>query len=281
MKIGVNLMLFGDVIDVSVQRQFTRIKELGYDGVEVPVFAPGKVDCQGIAKAASDAGLEVTCSAALPPNSRFYGDDEAAIEAAIDYLVQGIEAVACMGAKVWVGPFYKGVGDHDLSIPLAEQRVQAAETMRPFMKIAEAVGVVLGIEPLNRFETNFMNTAEQGIAFCQELDSPSASLLLDTFHMHIEEKSSPDAILAAQKQGKLAHFHCSENDRGIPGSGQVHWPEVAQAIKASGYDGWLVLETFNQDNLAIRKAAACWRSFYPTAEEYLQQGLAFVKKTFK
>ncbi len=280
MKIGINLMLFGDVIDASVQRQFKRIKELGFDGVEVPVFVPGHVDTQGIAKAAADAGVEVTCSGALPPNSRFYGDDKTAIQKASDYLKAGVETVTALGAKIWVGPFYKAVGDHDLSIPLVDQRVQAAEAMRPLMKVAEAAGVVLGIEPLNRFETNFLNTAEQGISFCRELDSPSASLLLDTFHMHIEEKSSPGAILAAQRAGKLAHFHCSENDRGIPGSGQVRWPEVAAAIKQSGYERWLVLETFNQDNLAIQKAAACWRPFYPSEEEYLQQGLAFVKKTF-
>jgi D-psicose/D-tagatose/L-ribulose 3-epimerase len=280
MKYGINLMLFGDKIEKDIQKMFPKIKDFGFDGVEIPIFVPSSIDCKGIADSAADAGLEITCSAALPVCSRFYGKDSTAVKAAADYIQEGIKTLTELGAKVWVGPFYKVVGDHDLSISLDQQREQSIQAMKPLMKMAEDAGIVLGIEPLNRFETNLINTVDQGIEFCHGLDSPAASLLLDTFHMNIEEKSLTEAILKAHENNKLAHFHCSENDRGIPGSGQVRWAEATSAIKESGYDKWMVLETFNQDNQAIKKAACCWRPFYPSADTYMQQGLDFVKKTF-
>jgi D-psicose/D-tagatose/L-ribulose 3-epimerase len=278
MKYGFNLMLFGDVIGSKIQALFPGFKQLGFDGIEVPVFEPGKVDVRGIGEAARQAGLELTCSGALPPGTRFYQGTARAQAGAIKYISDGIKVVAGLGAKVWVGPLYKAVGDFDESIPLEQQRAETAAALKPLLKEAQEAGVVLGFEPINRFETNLINTVAQGIDFCRQLDSPNAALLLDTFHLHIEEKDSASAVAAGAEV--FAHFHCSENDRGIPGTGQVHWREIAEAVKRTGYDQWAVLETFNQDNQAIKAAASCWRPFYPNEDEFLRQGLAFIRKLF-
>jgi D-psicose/D-tagatose/L-ribulose 3-epimerase len=279
MKFGVNLLLFGDSVTPAIRKRFRQVKDMGFDGVEVPIFNPGAVDAEGIRASAEACGLAITTSGALPPGTRFYGKAAAPRKAAERYTRDSIRVVAELGASVICGPLYKAVGDADLSLPLDRQRRETAKAMRPLAAEAEAAGVVFAFEALNRFETNFLNTVEQGIAFCRALKSPAAGLLLDTFHMHIEEKDTAAAIRAAARAGVLAHFHASENDRGIAGSGQVRWPEVAGALRAARYNEWVVLESFNQANEAIKTAVSCWRPFYPSEKEFLRKGLGFVKKT--
>lgn len=280
MNFGVNLLLFSDVIDRKVQRRFGRIREIGFDGVEVPIFDPGSVDVDGIRRAAERCGLAITTSGALPPGTRLYGKSVRARKSAARYVRDAIRVVAELGAPLICGPLYKAVGDFDESESPATQRWQTARAMAPLAKVAEAAGVMLAFEPLNRFETNFMNTVAQGVEFCRRVESPAGGLLLDTFHMHIEEKDTPAAIRSARRAGVLAHFHASENDRGTAGSGQVNWSGATEALARARYDGWVVLETFSQSNQTIRKAVSCWRPFYDSVEEFLTRGLRFARKRF-
>ena len=279
MKLGVNLLLFGDSPTPAVLRRFPALREMGFDGVEVPIFQPDTLDTDRVRSAAERAGLALSTSGALPPGTRFYGSDRKARAAAAKYLKSTIRAAAALGSDVLCGPLYKAVGDCDQSLPLARQRRENAQALREeILPLAEELGVTLAFEPLNRFETNLLNTADQGIAFCAAAKSPRAGLLLDTFHMHIEEKDTPAAIRAADRAGVLAHFHAAENDRGVAGSGQVHWDAVFKALRAVKYDGWVLLESFNQDNQAIKTAVSCWRPFFASEREFLKQGLAFVKR---
>jgi D-psicose/D-tagatose/L-ribulose 3-epimerase len=277
---GVNLLLLGDSVNAGILRQFSRIRTLGFDGVEVPVFAPETVNAKLIRAAAERYGLRLTVSGALPPGTRFYGRDRAVQRRAAAYVHACIRVAHELGAHVICGPLYKAVGDIDESIPLEQQRRATAAAFAPIARAAQDAGVVLAFEPINRFETNFMNTVDQGIAFCRSIGSPAAGLLLDTFHMHIEEKDSAAAIGRAAAAGVLAHFHASENDRGVAGSGQVHWSAVAAAVRRARYRGWVVLESFAQTNQAIRTAVSCWRPFYPSATIFLREGLRFARQTF-
>jgi D-psicose/D-tagatose/L-ribulose 3-epimerase len=282
MKLGINLLLFGDAPTPAVLQRFKLLREMGFDGVEVPIFQPDKLDTDRVRRAAERAGLALSTSGALPPGTRFYGPDRAARAAAAAYLKSTIRAAAALGSDVLCGPLYKAVGDTDQSLPLEKQRRETAQALRDsVLPLAEELGVTLAFEPLNRFETNLMNTVEQGIAFCSATKSPRAGLLLDTFHMHIEEKDSAIAIRAAAKAGVLSHFHAAENDRGIAGSGQVHWEAAFRALRAAKYDGWVLLESFNQQNQAIKTAVSCWRPFFPSEREFLKQGLAFVKRMLR
>lgn len=278
MRYGVNLLLFGDAPRPAVLRRFAMVRELGFDGVEVPVFDPGTLDADRVRAAAERAGLALTVSGALPPGTRFYGTDPKARAAAHRYVEATIRATAALGAKVLCGPLYKAVGDTDLSVPLARQRTETAKALRPLAALAESLGVTLAFETLNRFETNFLNTVEQGIAFCDAVGGPAAGLLLDTFHTHIEEKDSAAAVRAAASAGRLAHFHAAENDRGTAGSGQVRWETILPALRGTGYDGWAVLESFNQRNQAIKTAVSCWRPFFRSEDEFLSKGLQFVRR---
>jgi D-psicose/D-tagatose/L-ribulose 3-epimerase len=279
MKFGVNLLLFGDVVDRRMVAKFAMIRDLGFDGVEVPVFDPGAVDVDLIRRFAENNSLDLTTSGALPPDADFY-TTAARRKAARKYVRAAVQVAADLGASVLCGPLYKAVGDTDSSETLAVQRRETAKEFRPLADFAHAVGVTLAFEPLNRFETNFLNTTADAVRFAKSVKSPGAGLLLDTFHMHIEEKDTAAAIRQAGKAGMIAHFHAAENDRGTAGSGQVAWEVSAKALRGARYNKWVMLETFSQSNQAIRKAVSCWRPFYKSVNEFLTHGLPFVRKTF-
>ncbi|MFO7957615.1 MAG: sugar phosphate isomerase/epimerase family protein [Candidatus Brocadiia bacterium] len=280
MLFGVNLMLFGDTVDENALERFALIREIGFDGVEVPVFEPDAVDVGAIRSAARRHGLALTASGALPPGSRLCGDDAEARRAAENYLRHSIRVVAGLGATVFCGPFYKPVGQTDPDTPPEVQRAEVAAALRPLADEAHEQGVALAVEPLNRFETDLLNTVEDGVEFIRDVGSPGAGLLLDTFHMHIEEKDAAGAVRWAAETGTLAHFHASENDRGVPGTGQVRWGDISDALRDTDYDDWVVLETFNQGNQAIRRAVSCWRPFYENEEQFMREGLRFVRSRF-
>lgn len=277
MKFGVNLLLLNGLIGNEEIALFPLIKTLGFDVIEVPVFDPDAMNLRKIRDVAVDNGLAVSVSGALANGTRLYGEDRAFIKKAQSYLYTIIEAAVALGSPLICGPLFKCVGDMDQSLALEEQRLQVAKNLKPVAMKAEAAGVVLAYEPLNRFETNLINTVDQGIAFCEAQESTAAQLLLDTFHMHIEEKNTPDALIRAVDAGRLAHFHASESDRGVAGSGQVHWDEVGASLIKNGYDGMVVLESFSMKVEEIRTAVSCWRPFYDSPESFMRDGLQFVK----
>jgi len=279
MRFGVNLLLFGDAVDRRVTGKFGMLKEIGFDGVEVPVFDPDGVDVDLVRRQAERHGLAITASGSLPPGTCFYAG--ASKRKAAEKFLRSAIRVACeLGAPLLCGPLYKPVGDTDRSVPPATQRKETARALKPLAQEAHEAGIVLALEPLNRFETDFLNTTEDAIKFCRSVRSKGVALLLDTFHMHIEEKDSAAAVRQAGEAGFLAHFHASENDRGVAGSGQVRWEEVARALRDRRYNGWIVLESFNQSNQAIRRAVSCWRPFYRSARQFTAEGLDFVRTTF-
>ena len=141
---------------------------------------------------------------------------------------------------------------------------------------ASGVGVQLAFEPLNRFETFFLNTAADGVRLAQAVDSSAFGLLLDTFHMHIEEKSTPEAIRHAA--GHIVHFHASENDRGIAGTGQVAWAEVFAALDDAGYAGWVTVESFNAVIAELAGATCVWRPLAESPEMLARESLAYLRQ---
>jgi D-psicose/D-tagatose/L-ribulose 3-epimerase len=138
--------------------------------------------------------------------------------------------------------------------------------------------VWLGVEPLNRFETSFINLASQAIEVADRVDHPACGVMLDTFHMNIEERSIGDAIRAAGK--RMRHLHACENDRGAPGSGHVPWDEVAKACRDIGFNGPFVIESFTNKVKSIAKAAAIWRKFADSQDALAENGLGYLRQLF-
>jgi D-psicose/D-tagatose/L-ribulose 3-epimerase len=139
----------------------------------------------------------------------------------------------------------------------------------------DAAGIEIGIEPLNRFETYFLNTAADAARLCLEIDSPRIGILVDTFHANIEEKSIGAALRQAGPH--LKHLHVCENDRGIPGSGHVAWGEFFATVAALGYDRWMTIESFGFSLGELSTAAAVWRDLAPTPEAIAFEGVTFLR----
>jgi D-psicose/D-tagatose/L-ribulose 3-epimerase len=135
--------------------------------------------------------------------------------------------------------------------------------------------VTLCVEPLNRFETYFLNTQEDAALLIGEIGEPNVRVHYDTFHANIEEK---DPVKALKALGTRAgHVHVSESDRGIPGTGHVDWRGTLLALREIGYDGWLTIESFAQPEPQLAAAACIWRDMAPSGESLAREGLAFIK----
>jgi D-psicose/D-tagatose/L-ribulose 3-epimerase len=181
-------------------------------------------------------------------------------------------------ATALVGPLYAAVGRQWQATPDQRKRdlERCAKNLKQVAKYAEDKGITLAMEPLNRFETSFINLTEQALELVRMIDSPRVKLMMDTFHANIEEKSLGKAIEAAGSL--LVHMHANENDRGTPGTGHVAWTEIAAALKKVKFSGALVIESFSTEVKEIARAAAVWRPLAATPDILAKDGLAFLKK---
>jgi D-psicose/D-tagatose/L-ribulose 3-epimerase len=180
-----------------------------------------------------------------------------------------------IGAGIIVGPVYAEIGRKRFLS--AEERKdewnRAAESLRQLGDYAAKNGVIIALEPLNRFETDMINTAEQAVDMCDQVDSPSVKITLDTFHMNIEDKDMGAAIRASKKH--LVHMHTCANDRGVPGEDHIPWQEIREALRDIDYEGYAVIESFQPGQIA---AFACiWRDLAPDIEDIPKKGLSFLR----
>ncbi|MDX1523719.1 MAG: sugar phosphate isomerase/epimerase family protein [Anaerolineae bacterium] len=274
MKFGANTWIWFSLFTMDeLTTTAARMAEAGFDIIELPIEVENAFDYQRAAAIARDHGLAVSTAAAMSPDRDLIHPDESIRENGKAYLRHCIEAAQTLGATNLVGPMYSATGrtwqataDHrarDMDLLVAQLSELSA--------YAAGHGVVLCIEPLNRFETSFINLTSQAIELTDRVDSLSCKLLLDTFHMNIEEPSLGDAIRAAGP--RLGHLHACENDRGVPGSGHVPWSDVAAALKAVNYTGPVVIESFTAKVKSIARAAAIWRTLAPRQDAIAFEGL--------
>jgi D-psicose/D-tagatose/L-ribulose 3-epimerase len=277
MKFAVNALIWTTEFD---QRSFSllpRLRECGFDGFEVPVFLPAKVPAQEIRQALSENNLECTVCAILPAGMNPISDNPDIRRRTCQHLVDSIKVTADLGSTLMGGPVYSPVGHLPGRRRTSEEWQWAVECFQSLGETLQANGITLALEPLNRFETYFLNTAADAVKLCSEIGHSSIGVLLDTFHTNIEEK---DVAAAFLKTGNnLKHIHACENDRGIPGTGHVDFAGIAGALKKIGYDGWITIESFGYSHKELAAAAAIWRDLAPTPEAVAFHGLPFLKQT--
>jgi D-psicose/D-tagatose/L-ribulose 3-epimerase len=263
---------FGEVVP--------HIKKLGFDLVEVPIEGTSDLDYKKVAPMVKDLGLSVSVCAAMSPDRDLLHADASVRANGMDYVRHCIEAAQTLGATNVVGPLYSAVGRTWQATP--EERKKDIDLLvgelKELAEFAGDRGAVICVEPLNRFETSFLNLAEQAIEVVDRVDHPACGILLDTFHMNIEEHSIGAAIRLAGR--RLKHLHACENDRGAPGSGHIDFAEVAAACKAVGYTGPAVIESFTLAVKSIARAAAIWRPLAATQDGLAQDGLRHLRRVF-
>jgi D-psicose/D-tagatose/L-ribulose 3-epimerase len=278
MKFGVNTLIWSAEFDRSHLALLPRIKGWGFDGVEIPLFNLEGFPAADVRRGLDEIGLECTVCSILLPGLSLISDDEGVRRKSRAHMADLVKVSAAAGAKVIAGPLYSPVGYLPGRRRTADEWKWAIEGYQSLGDTLDDHGVNLAIEPLNRFETFFLNTAADASALAGQVDHPRIGVLFDTFHANIEEK---DVAAGFRTVGPhLKHVHTCENDRGIPGSGHVPWADTARALRDVEYDGWLTIESFGFALPIISAAAAIWRDIESSPELIASEGVKFLRRTF-
>jgi D-psicose/D-tagatose/L-ribulose 3-epimerase len=281
MKLGINAWVWTAPISTKSVALAKKAKKIGYDLLEIPVEDPAAFNADKVKAMLDEAGIGAVVCGAFGPSRDLTSDNPKYRKECLQYIRQTLPLCEKWGSKVIAGPAYSAVGKHRKVSPAQKKKEWdlAVKGLREAGKMAADYGVTLALEPLNRFETDLINTCAQAVQLCKDIGMKSVGIHLDTFHMNIEEKCVYSAVKLAGN--RLAHCHACENDRGAPGTGNVHWKEWAKALKEIKYDGAVVIESFTPDCTSIAAAAAIWRPLAKSQDTLAKEGYAFLKKLLK
>ncbi len=255
----------------SSRRAIESAAAANLDFIEIPLLDPEHFDAEG-AKGLLDANtIGASCSLGLPVDQSL-PDEPARAER---FLATVLEKVHRVGSPTLSGVIYGTLGSLPGRAPTAAELETVAGSLKKVAGVARSLGIRLGLEPVNRYETHLLNTTEQALNLMDMIDEPNVFLHLDTYHMNIEEKGFRAPIETAGP--RLQYIHLSESDRGTPGTGNVHWDDVFAGLSTIGYQGDLVMESFVAVNPAIARATCMWRKVAPSSEVLVREGLTFLK----
>ena len=276
MKIGVNTFIWSAACDRTVLELFPLIAKNGFDGVEVPLFRAQDFPAAELRRAAEANGLETNACSVLVDGLSLISDDAEIRRKTLSHLKALIKAAAEAAVGTIAGPLYSPVGFLPGRRKTEDEWKWAVDGYQALGETLNSHSVTLAIEPLNRFETFFLNTAADAAALAEQVNHPRVGILFDTFHANIEEKNIAAGFLKVGKH--LKHVHTCENDRGIPGSGHVEWNEVFGALRKLKYNGWLTIESFGFALGDLSAAAAIWRDIESTPDVIAFEGVRFLKR---
>jgi D-psicose/D-tagatose/L-ribulose 3-epimerase len=275
MRFGLNLLLWTDTLHDQVLPILDEIKQIGYDAVEIPIFELDVDKYAQWGKRLDNAGLARTGVTIRGGGDNPISADPAICRQGVENNKRALDCAQAAGCEAMVGPFHSAIGEFSGAGPTADEWKRGIESMRAVAEHAAQAGVMLGLESLNRFECYFLNTAADGARFCRDVNHPNCKMMYDTFHSHIEEKSTVEAIRSLKDC--LAHVHISENDRSTPGQGNVRWPETFDTLKEIGYDNLMVVEAFGLALDKIVAATKIWRRMYQSEHQLASEALKFMK----
>jgi len=275
-KLGMNMFLWSpDVTGPEHDATFELLREIGFDGVEIPILDGELGKYERLGRRLSDLGLAaLAVSARSGDDSPISGDPEVRARA-LAATNATVDTAAALGARIVCGPLQAPLGVLSGAGPTRDERSRSVEYLRAAAEHAATRDVTIAIEYLSRFEMYLVNCAEDAASLVREVDHPSCRLMYDTFHAHIEE-ADPCAALRSCAD-VLVHVHASENNRGTPGSGQVAWDATFDTLAEIGYGGWVVIEAFGDAVPEFAAATKVWRRTFTTEEQLARDGAAFLR----
>jgi D-psicose/D-tagatose/L-ribulose 3-epimerase len=279
LQFGINTFLWASAFGAEQFELLPSIREHGFDGVELPLLRPREFKSAAIRRALIENALGCTTCSVVPSGLSLISDEAAVRRKTISYVTECITCTAEAGGTLMVGPLYSPVGYLPGRRRNADEWKRAVEGYQELGPVLLEHGVHVALEPLNRFETYFLNTTADAVKLCAEIAHPNVGILWDTFHANIEEKNIAEALRLTGRF--LKHVHTCENDRGTPGTGHVDWKGVFAALRDLRYDGWLTIESFGFALGDIAAAASIWRDLAPTPEEIAWKGVEFLKASLK
>ncbi|MBG49609.1 MAG: sugar phosphate isomerase [Pseudozobellia sp.] len=280
-QFGVSTWLWQSPFTTESISLFPKIKALGYDLVEIPVEDPSLIDTKVVKQALADNGLLSTVCGVFGPTKDLTSDDKQLHDNCFNYVEKSFEICAELGVDFLAGPMYSAVGKARM---VSEEQKKAewhlaVTNLQKVCSIAKDYGQSIALEPLNRFESDLVNTAEDVVRLANDINEPNAKILLDGFHMTIEEKNIREAINTVGD--KLLHVQVSENHRGIPGTGLTSWNDFQLGLSDIGYKGAIVIESFTPEIKELAGAVCIWKNLAPSQDEFASEGIKFLKETFK
>ncbi len=275
MKYGMNLLLWTAEMHDGLLPVLESLREMGYQGVELPIFDLDVAKWEQWGKRLDELDLQRTAVTVRGEEDNPISPDASVRKAAVTNNCLALDCCQAVGAETLVGPYHSALGIFTGQGPTEDEWQRGVDAMQQMAEHAGKVGVMLGVEYLNRFETYLLNCAADTARFVQEVSHPHCQMMYDTFHANIEEKSPAAAIRTSAPH--LCHVHISENDRSTPGSGGVNWAANFDALHEVGYDGWLMIEAFGLALPELAAATKIWRKMYDSEDQLARDGLAFMK----
>ncbi|MFO1070817.1 MAG: sugar phosphate isomerase/epimerase [Geminicoccaceae bacterium] len=243
----------------------------GLQVLEIPVLAPESIDVPHAVALLKQHGIAPTTSLCLPP------EDAAPINpaGAERFLLRALETAHALGSNILGGVTYSALGWRSGSPPTDAEYANIVKALKPVARRAAELGMKVGLEPCNRYETHLLNTAEQSVRLLERIGEPNVTIHLDTYHMNIEEKGIGHGIKRAGRH--CAYIHLSESDRGVPGTGTIDWNDVFRAMAESGFQGDMVIEAFITLPPEIAAALSVWRPVARDKDEVLEVGVPYLR----
>ena len=281
MLIGASTWLWVSPLTTSAaETLIPHLARLGFSAVELPLEDPSLVDARRIGRLARDHNLKVSVCGAFGPGRDLTNANPAVRAATQDYIKTCLDFAAEAGAPMLCGPLYAEVGKRR-QLPATARRAEwnlAVEGVREACEAAAARNLRIAIEPLNRFETDLVHTAADAVRMAREVDHSAVGVMLDSFHMTIEEDYLEHAVRTAGSL--LLHMQVSENHRGIPGTGLTDWAALARGLRAIGYSGLVTIESFTPENRDLAAAVCIWKRRASDQDTFAREGLHFLRQLF-
>ena len=280
MQFGIHSLLFRETFVEKDLPLLDKCKSMGFDAVELLPFDPDHFPARKVKSAAADLGLTVNTGYGMPAEYNIISPDPAVRRRGVEFSKRLIDLSNEAGAEIFGGMVYCGWGYLTGRMRTEQEWNWGVENFRLMAEYAASTSkLVLAIEPVNRFESHFINTAGDAVKFIHAVGAPNVKVHLDTFHMIREEDNITQAVLEAGKH--IGYVHACENQRGIPGRGLMPWTEFFQGLRKVNYDGCITIESFDPDMEKIAKLCCIWRKLADSPEQLATEGLQFLKRKYQ
>ena len=277
LKFGVDSFIWAENFSEKDLWIIQKAKEMGFEVIDFAIANPFTFPLDKVKAELERVGIECVCTTTLTAETNPISPDAAVRANAVKAMKKCVDICNALGAPILGGVNYAAWGYITKRPRTGQEWDWGVACMREAAEYAKATGnVTICVECVNRFETFFLNIAEDAVKFCKDVGTGNVKVHLDCFHMIREEKSFSGAVKTCGKE-YLGYIHVNENDRGIPGTGLVPFREFFQAVAEVGYDGPLTIESFDPSFKELAGNCAIWRTFAPTGEALAEEGLANLK----
>lgn len=280
MKFGIHSLLFTETFLEKDLPRLDSFKAMGFDAVEIIPFDPDNFPAEKVRQSAMDIGVDINIGYGMPQEKNIISTDASVRKEGVEFSKYLIDLCALAGAKVFGGVIYCSWGYTTGKMRTTDEWKWGVEAFREIAIYAKesAPGLILGIEPVNRFESHFINIAVDAVQFIKDVGEANVKVHMDTFHMIREEANIAQAVIETGE--RIGYIHACENQRGIPGKGQIPWLEFFQALKQVKYDGCVTIESFDPHMEKIAKLCCIWRQLADSPEQLASEGLAYLKEVY-